>query len=155
MKSINSCESGKDIEKKRKSSFEAIFGIPEEELEHKTEHLGDHSLAESNSTEEWMISGITEQKSLSESMFSDEILPTPRATPREKGRSLIPSLKANLSSEKQLKIHLHDFMRAISWGNAEEAEKARQRILNMSSQFSLKDLETKIQDCKNEGNQIS
>ncbi len=91
---------------------------------------------EPNAAEEWLASGVADLKPVS--------VPVPSEQPSPAAESVSPDIlpKApqptapGLSAKKQLKSNLHDLQRATSWDEMEEAEKARQRILRMSPQFS-------------------
>jgi len=107
-------------------------------------YLEDEPSAEPNAAEEWLVSGVADVKIPPESVPMEApalaAQPVSPATPPEQPQSAEP----DLAPEEQLKNHLFDLQKAVSWGNVKEAEKARHRVLRMVSHFSKKKLKKKI-----------
>ena len=120
------------------------ISAPDDIPDHEPDYLEDEPSAEPNAAEEWLVSGVADVKIPPESVSMEAPAPAAQpvspATPPEQPQSAEPVL----SPEEQLKNHLFDLQKAVSWGNVKEAEKARQRVRRMVSHFSKKKLKKKI-----------
>jgi len=112
-------------------------------------YVEDEMVIEPNAAEEWLASGVADMKTPSESRPPEPPVaqPIPSDMPPESPKPAGPVI----SPEEQLKAHLHDLQKAVSWGKAEEAEKARKRIFAMSSQFPKGTLDKKIHEYEKRG----
>jgi hypothetical protein len=128
------------------SDAQAIH-VADETPDQESGPVEDELSAEPNVAEEWLVSGSGDLKSPSENAPPDppaSFVQPVLSTPCPESPQAIEVKLSRKEQEKQLKAHLFDLQKAISWGNLKEAEKARKRVFRMTSLYPKKELEEKI-----------